>query len=47
MVKMFDAPTNHSFLSDSSGMDDIDRPLPLILPLYMPPSPPVKNNSAS
>jgi hypothetical protein len=27
----------HSFLTDGSGMDEPDRPLPLILPLYVNP----------
>ena len=39
MLEMFDVSTARRFLTDSqdSDSDAEDRPLPLILPLYMPP----------
>jgi hypothetical protein len=37
MLEMFDAAVARSFLIDGTGNDEPDRPLPLILPLYLTP----------
>jgi hypothetical protein len=40
MLEMFDIPTARRFLTDTQDSDGDasgDRPLPLILPLYLPP----------
>ena len=38
MLEMFDAPVARSFLTDSdAGESGVDRPSPLILPLYFHP----------
>jgi len=38
MIEMVDAPIARSFLTDAeSSEDDVDRPSPLILPLYFHP----------
>jgi len=41
MIEMFDAPIARSFLTDSDGdKSGVDRPSPIILPLYLhPPAP--------
>jgi hypothetical protein len=37
MFEMIDDTTTRIFLTNSSGMEDADRPLPLILPFYLTP----------